>query len=247
LIKRLSFVRRSNGVDPGEFAERWRAVALAADRAAPASARRSRLVHCVVRPGRADRPYHGVAIEWFADEAALIACDATESAARDTIDPVVDPATTLRVRVNSRTVLGDDDLVRWWSGGETRFVILGIVQRAPQLTREQFAAYWWDEHRPLANRLLPPEVQPDVYVHDYVLTGENASFDGVGEFYDPSIDRTRERTQWAERPGATETEEIAADEERFLIRDTRWALLTDATLIIPPVTTSNKRRATTCS
>ena len=70
-------------------------------------------------------------------------------------------------------------------------------------------------------------------MHDYVLPGETASFDGVGEFYDPSIDRTRERTQWAERPGAPETDEIATDESRFLIRGTRWALITDATVVIP--------------
>jgi hypothetical protein len=245
MIKRLTFVRRADSVEPGGFAERWRAAALTVDRSAPPSARHSRLVHCVVRPGRTDRPYHGVAIEWFADEAALTACDATESAALDTLDPVIDPATTLSVRVTSRTVLGDDELERWWSAGGTRFVILGIVQRAPRLTREQFAAYWWNEHRPLANRLLPPEVQPDVYVHDYVLPGETAAFDGIGEFYDPSIDRTRERTRWAERPGAPATQQIAADEERFLIRDTRWSLLTDATVMIPTVATSNPRKATT--
>jgi hypothetical protein len=245
MIKRLTFVRRSDSVEPGEFAERWRAAALTVDRSAPPSARRSRLVHCVVRPGRTDRPYHGVAIEWFADEPALIACDATESAALDALDPVIDRATTLRVRVTGRTVLGDGELERWWSAGGTRFVVLGVVQRTPQITREQFAAYWWDEHRPLANRLLPPEVQPDIYVHDYVSPGENATFDGVGEFYDPSIDRTRERTRWAELPGVSETQQIAADEERFLIRDTRWALLADATVMIPTAATSNLRTATT--
>jgi hypothetical protein len=77
-------------------------------------------------------------------------------------------------------------------------------------------------------------VQPDAYVHDYVLPGEPAPFDGVGEFYDPSIERTRARTLWAARPGAPETAEITADEDRFLVRDTRWALLTDATVILPP-------------
>lgn len=240
VIKRLTFVRRADGVEPDEFGQRWSA--------APGGAGCSRLVHCVVRPGRTDRPYHGVAMEWFDGEAALAAYDAAESAARNTIDPgdvVVDPASILGVRVDSRTVLGADELERWWSSGGTRFVVLGVVQRAAQITREQFAAYWWDEHRPLANRLLPPEVQPDVYVHDYVLPGETVAFDGVGEFYDPSIDRTRKRTQWAERPGATETQEIAADEERFLVRDTRWALLADATVIIPTVTTAPNTRTAT--
>ena len=82
-------------------------------------------------------------------------------------------------------------------------------------------------------------MQPDAYVHDYVLPGEHAPFDGVGEFYDPSLDRTRERTQWAERPGAAETAAIATDEERFLVRDTRWALLTDATVVIAHADTTH--------
>ena len=182
-------------------------------------------MHCVVRPGRTDRPYHGVAIEWFTDEHHAITVGAHE--------PVIDPASVLSVRVDSRTVLGDEELARWWTTGESRLVVIGVIQRAPALTREQFAAYWWDDHRPLADRLLPSEVQPDAYVHDYVLPGEPAPFDGVGEFYDPSVERTRERTQWADLPGAPETALIAADEERFLVRDTRWALLTDASVVLP--------------
>ena len=86
MIKRLTFVRRADGVPLGEFAERWRADALATG-----SPRPDRLVHCVVRPGRTDRPYHGVAVEWFADEASLTAHDEAER----TPDRVVD-ATMLR-------------------------------------------------------------------------------------------------------------------------------------------------------
>jgi EthD domain len=226
MIKRLTFVRRAGGVEPDEFAERWRVAALATD-----TTSLDRLVHCVVRPGRTDRPYHGVAIEWFPDESALTAHDASAGGDRD---DVIDVASRLQVRVDTRIVLGPDELTRWWATGESRLVVLGVIQRAAALTREQFAAYWWDDHRPLANRLLPPEVQPDAYVHDYVLPGEPAPFDGVGEFYDPSAERTRERTQWAERPGAPETALITAEEERFLVRDTRWALLTDATVVLPP-------------
>jgi hypothetical protein len=236
VIKRLTFVRRADGVSPDEFGERWREAAQATE-----SPRPERLVHCVVRPGRTDRPYHGVAIEWFADEASLTARDAVVGAP----DRAVDEGTVLRVRVDSRTVLGDGELARWWATGGSRFVVLGVIQKAPSLTREQFAAYSWDDHRLLANRLLPPEVQPDAYVHDYLLPGEPAPFDGVGEFYDPTLDRTRARTQWAERPGAPETAAIAADEDRFLVRDTRWALLTDATVVIASTNTRTDTRTRT--
>lgn len=77
--------------------------------------------------------------------------------------------------------------------------------------------------------MLPPEVQPPIYVHDYVLPGERCAFDGVGEFYDDSVDVARRRTRWTEEDHAAP---IVEDEERFLIRDTRFALVTDAAVVV---------------
>jgi EthD domain len=229
-IKRLTFVRRVDGVGPDEFGERWRVQSLQMHEAVPDGARVQRLVHCVVRPGRTDRPHHGVAIEWFADEAALAAHDAH---ARSTPgDTLVDSASVVRARVESRTVFGQEQLDAWWSarGGAPRLLVIGVIERSPALDREAFRDYWWGDHRPLANRLLPPEVQPEIYVHDYALPGEPCPWDGVGEFYDTSVDVARARTRWAD--DADEAEAIIADEEKFLVRDTRYGLVTDAEVII---------------
>jgi hypothetical protein len=228
-IKRLTFVRRAEDVGPDEFGARWRAQSLQAHQAASEGARVQRLVHCVVRPGRTDRPHHGVAIEWFADDDALAAHDAHAHATGG--DPLVDSASVVRARVEARTVFGQQQLDAWWSApvGRSRLLVVGVIERAPALDREAFRDYWWGRHRPLANRMLPAEVQPEIYVHDYALPGEPCPWDGVGEFYDTSVDVARARTHWAETGGA---EAIVEDEKKFLVRDTRYGLVTDAEVTI---------------
>lgn len=216
-IKRLRFVRRPDSVAADAFGAWWRERASELHDAAPPEARAARLVHCVVRPGRTDRPFHGVAIEWFHDEANLAAYDGR-----------ADPA-LVSARVDSRTVRGQEPLEAWWRApaGAPRLLLLGLIQRAPGLSRAEFADYWWHTHRPLADELMPADAQPTIYVHDYARAGEACDWDGVGEFYDTSVDVARARTRWGEGTPA-----IVADEERFLVRDTRWALITDAEVVV---------------
>jgi hypothetical protein len=226
VIKRFRLVRRSPDVAIEEFAARW-----TADQSALAGriGAHHRLVLCAVRPGRTDRRFHGAAIEWFDDEEGLQAFDGDAAASGGDI---VDVASTERVRVFDRTVFGDGLLADWWqnSAGAQRLLLLGIIQRRRDLTRTQFADYWWGQHRPLANAMLPPEVQPPIYVHNYALEGERCDWDGLGEFYDTSVDAARERSKWADTPDA---DLIVADEQRFLVRDTRYGLITDATVVVP--------------
>jgi hypothetical protein len=232
-VKRITFVRRADGVAPEGFAERWRDRALSLHDAAPDGARVRRLVHCVVRPGRREGSYHGAAIEWFDDEANRSRHD--ELAVQATDDALIDGAATETTLVEERTVCGQDLLESWWRAGtrEPRLLLLGIIQRKPELSRTQFRDYWWDEHRPLANRMLPLDVQPPIYVHNYALPGEACAWDGVGEFYDLSMEVARRRTAWAASEPA---EAIAIDEGRFLVRESRAALVTDAEVVIadPP-------------
>jgi hypothetical protein len=230
MIKRLTFVRRGAHVSVDGFAAAWRAEALDRGGAVPAHLGVRRLVHCVVRPGRTERAYHGVAMEWFDDEAHLVAHD--EAAVGRGGDGVVDEASMVRARVDSRTVFGADLLEQWWAepDGASRLVLLGVLQARPGMSRLDFADYWWHQHRPLANRMLPSEVQPPIYVHDYVVPGEPTAFDGVGEFYDDAVDVARDRTRWSEGEHAAQ---IVEDEERFLVRETRYALITDAAVIVP--------------
>lgn len=229
VLKRLTFVRRAAGASADDFGSRWRDQARRLADVAPEGARPRRLVHGVVRPGRTDRPHHGVAIEWFDDEHALAAHDAHAAAAVE--EPVVDTAATARVRVDDRFVFGGDQLEEWWrdEAGESRLLLVAVLQAKEGLGRPAFADYWWNVHRPLANRMLPPDLQPPIYVHDYALPGEASAWDGVGEFYDPSVEAVRRRTRWTESDDARE---LVADEARFLIRESRYVLITDAEVVL---------------
>jgi hypothetical protein len=187
-------------------------------------------MHCVVRTGRSDRAYHGVAVAWFDDEADLAAHDRHEATVAGPL--LVERSTIVQARVEERVVAGEELLARWWADPErgSRLLVLGIIQRRPALSREQFRDYWWDQHRPLANRVLPDGVLPPIYVHNYALPGEPCPWDGVGEFYDTSVDGARRRAQMADTGAAAE---IVADEEQFLVPDTRYGLVTDAEIVLP--------------
>lgn len=224
MIKRVAFVRRRSGVEPASWVQSWRAheehrlAGLAGD-SLP-----NRLVLCVVRDRRGDAPHHGVAIAWFPSTAALEAFAGPASA--PTPRPVVEDSAP-PVIVEERCAFGDEWIEdRWRRAEESALLLLGFIQRAPHLSRSQFADYWWSEHRPLANAVLPPELQPTAYVHNYVLDGQPGAWDGIGEMYETSLDAPRQRGEWLEQP------EIVADEERFLVRSTRMLLVTDQHVIV---------------
>ena len=229
-IKRLRFVRRAIDLPADGFGSRWAAYAAALAAAVPLHAAPACVVHCIVRTGKGDRPFHGVAIEWFSDEATMAAFDAAHAAHAEA--HILDETATVCVRVHSRAVFGQALLDEWHgtADGRSRIILLGVIHRQPTLSRAQFADYWWSEHRPLANALLPADVWPPIYVHDYVLPGEEWPWDGVGEFYDDSLAVAKARTNWADGDAALR---IVADEEAFLVRDTRWSLVTDATVLVP--------------
>ena len=197
----------------------------------PTAVRPSRLAHCVTRPGRGDHAYDGVAISWHDDETVLAAHDEW-MAKRKGGDSVVDDDATTSVCVEERTALGSGWLNERWrdSGGPPRLLLLGFIEAAEALTQEQFRDYWWDQHRPFANRLVPADLEPLAYVHDYVLPHEPGRWAGIGEMYERSLGVARERGAWF---GRDEALPLVADEERFLVRDTRQVLVTDQEVITP--------------
>lgn len=232
MVKQMSFVRRAAGVSPGAFAEGWRAVSMQYLDRAPAGARPHRLEHCIVREGRRPAPWHGVAIAWFDDEQAM--AEHRRYASRVAIDgsaeDVLERAATETVLVEERCVLGQDWLAaRRTPQAGAGVLLIGFIQRAPHLTRTEFRDYWWEQHRPLANALIPPGLQPVAYIHDYVLPAEACPWDGLGEMYETSIDNARERAAWFDSPAAAP---LLADEERFLLRGTRQVLMTDHQVIV---------------
>ena len=190
-MKCLTLVRRAADLAPAEFGARWREQTDKALARMPASTRPTRLAHCVVRRGCGDPAYDGVAISWYG-EAALSAHDAWVAEHAST-DAVLDRSATTCVRVQERTAIGAAWLDAQWRDpvATARLLLIGFIEPANGLTRQQFRDYWWDHHRPLADRLVPAELGPVAYVHNYVSTGEPGRWAGIGELYEQSLDVAR--------------------------------------------------------
>lgn len=229
MIKRLALVWRAPDVRPIDFGRRWRDQAEKALASLPADARPSRLAHCVARPGRGKVPCDGVAISSYDHEDAVVRYDQWLTA--HTLEhSVIDDAATTVIGVEERTVFGREWLARRWSnsGGPPRLLLIGFIEAAVGMTRGQFRDYWWDKHRPLANDVVPHQLEPIAYVHDYVLPGERGHWAGVGEMYERSLDVARQRGAWFDSEAAGP---LIADEERFLVRSSRQLLITDHEVI----------------
>jgi hypothetical protein len=225
VIKQVSLVRRGAGIEPGSFAAAWAAEAERGVERLAARARPSRLIHYVVRDRRGDAPHHGVSAAWFADAAALAEVDGV--LVEDGAEPVAIRSAPA-VIVEERCVVGGEWLeAHGRRGDDPALALVGLIQRAPHLTRAAFADYWWDRHRPFIDTVVPRELEPVAYVHNYVLEGQPGEWDGIGEIYEASLDVPRRRGEWLETP------EVIADEERFLLRSTRVVLVTDRWVIVP--------------
>jgi hypothetical protein len=230
MVKRLSFVRRAPDVPAEEFGRLWRQQGEDAVASAPADIAPTRLAHCVVRPARHRAAYDGVAIAWFEEPAQVGRYDGWLTKHRPKQRSLLDETVTANVLVDERTVSGEAWLDKRWSDPDAApaLVLIGCIEATEGLSRQGFRAYWWDQHRPLANQLVPDHLEPVAYVHDYVLPGEPTRWSGVGEMYEQSLDVARQRGQWFESGAALP---LVADEERFLCRATRQVLVTDQELI----------------
>jgi hypothetical protein len=232
MIKRMALVRRARDIPAERFADRWRDEALRQLDGLPDEERPRRLAHCAVREGRTPVAHHGVSIAWFVDGDAMAGYErrATETRTGGR-NSVVDGASTVSIRVEERTVAGADWLDEFWHKpeGTTALLLVGFIERAPHLSRAEFGDYWWGEHRPLANALVPDELAPIAYVHNYVASRETCRWDGIGEMYEASLDLARRRGAWFDSPEAAP---LTADEERFLVRGTRQLLVTDVEVIV---------------
>ena len=232
VTKRLTFVRRAPTVPAEEFAVRWRDATLARFDALAPSRRPRRVVHCVVRPGATRPSWDGVELAWFA------ATDDATGAASWTHAPELGDTpldgSAVSVDVEERTVSGGDWLEdRWRLGGALGSVLIGLIEAADGLGREAFRDYWWDRHRPLADGLVPDEVAPVAYVHDYVLDESAAdsgfTWAGIGEMYERSLSTARRRGEWFDTEAARP---LALDEERFMVRSTRQVLVCDGEVLV---------------
>jgi hypothetical protein len=171
-----------------------------------------RLALCRVR-----NPGEVVAVElsWYADLANV-------HEARGASETII---------VEERVARGADWLAGRWSArrSEQCPLLIGLIGRAAHLSREEFGQYWWNRHRPLADSLVPLELNPVAYVHNYVRTDQHSAWDGIGELYEASLRVARSRGEWFESEAAAA---LLADEERFMDRGSRQVLVTDQEILL---------------
>ena len=133
--------------------------------------------------------------------------------------------------VEERVARGADWLAGRWSArrGQQCPLLIGLIRRAAHLSREEFGQYWWNRHRPLADSLVPLELNPVAYVHNYVRTDQHSVWDGIGELYEASISVARSRGEWFESEASAA---LVADEERFMDGGSRQVLVTDQEILL---------------
>jgi hypothetical protein len=238
VVKHVTLVRQASGADAGDFAARWRAHAESALETLPLEDRPTRLAHCVVRPHPGvEQLCDGVAIAHFeAGEAAGEAWVALAGPSGWTIETIA---------VQPRPVFGDDWLRDRWADppGQKVPVVIGFLQRAAAVSRAGFAEYWWNEHRLLANRLVPADLQPAAYVHNYVALDDGARWDGIAEMYELSLAVARQRGVWFQSAAA---EPVRDDERRFLDQATRQVVVAEQEIVVPRRHPGDEGRALGC-
>jgi hypothetical protein len=132
--------------------------------------------------------------------------------------------------VEERVARGADWLADRWGvrRAEQCPLLVGLIRRGAHLSREAFGQYWWNRHRPLADSLVPLELNPVAYVHNYVRADQHSAWDGIGELYEASLRVARNRGEWFESEAAAA---LLADEERFMDRASRQVLVTDQQIL----------------
>ena len=179
---------------------------------APRGVHPSRLALCTVRkPG--DIP--AIALSWHADRA--------------TMESFFDARPT--TVVVERVARGDAWLADRWTTRRDHptLLLIGFIQRAAQTSREEFGHHWWYRHRPLADSMVPAELNPMAYVHNYVASDEPSQWDGIGELYEQSLHVASQRADWFGSDAATP---LIEDEKRFINRDSRNIVVTDHEVLI---------------
>ena len=179
---------------------------------APRAAHPARLALCTVRNPR-DIP--AFALSWHADRVA--------------VESFFDgrPTTVVEERIaRGKAWLAD----RWKTRrDQPTLLLIGFIQRAAQMSRQEFGSYWWDRHRPLADSLVPEHLNPSAYVHNYVAPDSPSRWDGIGELYEQSLQVARQRGEWFLSDAATA---LVDDEKRFMNRATRDLVVTDHDVLI---------------
>jgi len=227
-MKSFSYLRHGSGVGADGSSAQWRDLVLVRHRAADPAARPHRVAYCAVRRGRRAPEHDAVVVSWFADGVDDGAWVADVEAGWGS--GLVEVAASTTVRVDERFVRGGDELAAWRAAcdGTSRLVLLVRIEAAAGTSRAEYRDYWWNVHRPFADTQIV-DGDTDWYVHNYVRPDDPSNWAGIAEMYDRSVEAARARAAWMETDAALA---LRQDEERFLVRETRAATVTDMSMII---------------
>lgn len=106
-----------------------------------------------------------------------------------------------------------------------------FLSRRPDLTHEEFLAYWSEKHTPLLANLPPGALQVHRYVQLHPTDGKipgfaTATVDGVAELW---VDSVADAAAWF--TSHTYNTDVATDEENFLDRSATRFLYSTETVV----------------
>jgi len=111
--------------------------------------------------------------------------------------------------------------------------VITMMKRKEGLRLEEFNQYWYEKHASLARKVIPKEVAPKQYVHDYpVAFAEDwvPAFDGIEWLCFDNVQSLIGWNEWFMSEGA---EILHEDELNFVDPGTRVAMVVEEKVIIP--------------
>jgi len=108
-----------------------------------------------------------------------------------------------------------------------------MMKRKEGCRPEEFNQYWYEKHTPLARKVIPKEMAPKKYVHDYAVAfaeGWVPAFDGIEWL---CFDNVQGLIRWNDWFMSEEAEILHEDELRFVDPATRVTMVVEEKVIIP--------------
>lgn len=243
MIKITTMMKRREGMTPDAFKEYWceRHTPLT-KRAIPEEVAPIRQIHNYTVPfGEGwDPPFDGIKSlcftdaqrflewdEWFRDQGADILSE-------DELN-FVDPGTRVRLVVEERVIVPE----RKGAGGERTggesppmVKLMAMLKRKKGMAAQQFSRYWYEEHGPMAVRVIPESVRIRRYVQNHALLLPRVGdpcFDGIVEFCLEGMDSVN---AWMAFYASDEGKVIRDDEIRFIDVNEMVVLMVEERVIL---------------
>jgi uncharacterized protein (TIGR02118 family) len=113
--------------------------------------------------------------------------------------------------------------------------LVAILKRKPGMTLEEFSAYYFEKHAPLARRVIPPEVAAGIrhYVQNHALRlGRGTSEPPCDCVTEIGFDDLAALQRWSAWYGGPDGKVLRDDEENFMDLGARVVVVTEVR--VPP-------------